>query len=279
MSILKYLPRSLREKHHIFFHSQNLNIRENRGRTIDKGSMWLEGRCWLHVRSFCIGFSWCTLRKASFAMIGLSLDPGDGYEIQFNLGIPWLFSFWLTFESPFFKRLMPGKWTTSYTKPGTMWFMPIEREIGIDIHHDTIWFKLWSNPNEWSRGQPWWWEFNFHYLDFLLGKSKVETKIVEKGEADVPMVEGNYRVKYEKLLKIHKRPRWFAQKWIAFDLDLVKPIPIPGKGESDYDLDDDAIHSIYCPANTLEEAISKLVASALGDRRKYGWDYDKVEYA
>lgn len=266
----------LREIHSIWYHSQNLNTRtDDHGRTVDRGSMWIEGRAWLHIKSFCIGFSWCTLRKARFTIIGLSLNSGDGNQIQFELGIPWLLTFWLTFESPLFKLIMPGIWTKSYVRPGEMWFMPVEREMGISIHDGIIWFRLWSNPLEWDSRQPWWWEFNFDYVDFILGKSKTETRVVDQGQVNVPMPEGNYLVKYEKLLKINKRPRWFAQKWTAFDLDLLKPIPIPGKGENSWDLDDDAIHNMYCPAATLEEAVGKLIASALRTRRRYGWEYDE----
>lgn len=263
MSILKYLPYSFREKHHIFFHSQNLNERNGW-----KGSKWRHGRAWLHGFNNCIGLCWAFFWNSSTG-IGITLGGED--EITLHVAVWRLFALWLHVN-----HILPRKWTRQWE----WWDRSWGRTTDIRIFDGSIWLNIHNDTTGWHSSQKFPQEFNFDFVDFLLGRSKVTTKILDQGESDVPMIEGNYRVKWQKLLKVWKRPRWpFAQRIVAFDMDLQKPIPVPGKGENSYDCDDDAIHSMYCPAQTLEEAISKLTASALRTRRKYGWDYDKVEYA
>ena len=47
-------------------------------------------------------------------------------------------------------------------------------------------------------------------------------------------------------------------------------VPIPGKGENSWDLDDDAIHSGIYPTGIAQEAASSLAKSAMRTRKRYG---------
>jgi hypothetical protein len=58
------------------------------------------------------------------------------------LGIPWLFSVWLSI--PFVVRLKSP------------------HKCGIAIHSNTLWLSVWVDEHSWSRGMPWW-EKNITY--------------------------------------------------------------------------------------------------------------------
>jgi hypothetical protein len=51
---------------------------------------------------------------------------------------------------------------------------------------------------------------------------------------------------------------------------MYEPIPVPGKGENAWDMEDDAIHSMGCVANSVDDAIIKLLNSVNRDRVRYG---------
>jgi hypothetical protein len=58
-------------------------------------------------------------------------------------------------------------------------------------------------------------------------------------------------------------------------VDIPGGIGMPGKGENDYDIDDDAVYGLSSSESTIEGAIGKVVASVLGTRMKrsghHGW--------
>ena len=59
-----------------------------------------------------------------------------------------------------------------------------------------------------------------------------------------------------------KRKRWPKARVVArADIELFDGIPIPGKGENGWDIEDDAIYGLVCKAATLEDAIAALRAS------------------
>lgn len=60
------------------------------------------------------------------------------------------------------------------------------------------------------------------------------------------------------------------------EIEPDKPVPVPGKGESDYDCGDDAIYSISTGGQSVESAVAKMVESALRDRRRYGGQHMSV---
>ena len=97
-----------------------------------------------------------------------------------------------------------------------------------------------------------------------MGRSKYSERDIETVRVNVPMPEGDYPATVQLDQAVWKRPRWpFAQKIHRADIELDKPIPIPGKGENSWDLDEDAIFSLTTPAKTPQEAVDALVRSAM----------------
>ena len=79
---------------------------------------------------------------------------------------------------------------------------------------------------------------------------------------------------YRAALKLEecewKRPRWpWPVRRRTASIDVPKGIPHQGKGENSYDCGEDATFGLGCEAWTVDEAISKMVASVLKSRAKY----------
>lgn len=258
----------------IWGHKQNLNVKEDdRYRVIWKGSIFWHGRGWLHLGNICLHAEWLFGKKAKFLMLELELNAHDGDAVQLQVGIPHLFNLYLTIEGRWLHRFMPGVWTKSYVRPGEMFFMPVQREMGISYFEGYLRLKLWSNPMEWSSRQPWWWEMSVNLPDLFLGKNKVAHKDLEQGRTVIALPEKQYPASYRLFETTWQRPRWPGEKhFTRVEIEPDEPLPIPGKGENSWDLDDDAIHSGIYPASTVEEGVRKIIESVLRSRRRYGGD-------
>jgi len=227
------------------------------------------GRFWLHLWERCIHFEWSL--KGKHCDFYLTLN-GDEREITFHLGIPFIGGFWLGFEHFLPRWLYPYKWTKS-NRSGEMWKMPIERKIGMSVHHGKVWLSLWENPMEGGRDDPWWWEFSWSPVDTLLGRRKYSRQELLTTAATVSLPERDYPVNVAIFESTWKRPRWpWPTKLIRADIDSIeKGIPAhAGKGENSWDMEDDAVFSMTTIADTPEEAVKKMADSILRDRRRYG---------
>jgi len=277
---MKSLRRWLVEKYEIHWNSQNLNKHQSSG---VYGAKWRHGRGWMHltpIKTF-IGLEWSILRKNSLTATLCLNDRGET-EIMLTLGLPKLFTVYFTIENhSFLKRVLPGKWTNSARNPGEKFWMPVDRKMGINYHDDTIWISVWENPMEWSSWDPWWWAFNLNVKRLLLGKSKYSKAVLESGNVTIGFPEGSYNVKYTKELATWKRPRGKTNRVVRYKLNMDDaPIPVPGKGEESWDLDENAIYSSTISAQTLQEALGKLTQSVYRSRFNYGglhWRPERAE--
>lgn len=68
-----------------------------------------------------------------------------------------------------------------------------------------------------------------------------------------------------------KRPRlpWVSSRIRRAHIECLDPIPHPGKGTTGYNCDEDALHALTCPANTVHDGLAALVNSAMSCRRRY----------
>ncbi len=145
------------------------------------------------------------------------------------------------------------------------------RECCLAIHDGSIWISLWANPHEWNSKDPWWRTQNtIHVVDKILGRRKHSKETIETRDVLIPMPEGSYPATIEMVRAKWKRPRWFATVATCADVKIPKGIPFEGKGESSWDCGEDATYGMWTPANSVEEAIGKVVASSLKDRTRYG---------
>ena len=144
----------------------------------------------------------------------------------------------------------------------------LERTLGLDWNNSHVSVSLWANSEKH-------WGGRFRYIDLkdkLLGRAVYSRTRALKHMAVVRMPEGDYPVEVELYTATWRRPRWPRPLTISLaDVKIIgRGIPFPGKGESWYDLGDDALFEMTCPAVTVEEAIEKLRASVLRDRERYG---------
>jgi hypothetical protein len=113
--------------------------------------------------------------------------------------------------------------------------------------------------------------------DELFGHFTVEDREVASQLREVPLPEGVYEVRFRLVERTTRRPRWpFPRRFVTCEATVVRgpdgrtSIPIPGKGESAHDCDDDGWVSMGLAANTIDAAIGELVADVLERRRRYG---------
>jgi hypothetical protein len=237
----------------LHFHAPNLNERPHGGGV---GPMWREGRCWLYLRP---GEGWrCPVLTASWqiptSFWHAKIEIGDGeHDLGLDLACG-LFAIWLGAE-----RILPPSWRVR------------ERRIGLAWYEGTLTISLWENPYEWHRGQPWWWHVRITPADLVLGKHVYQAREFVAGDASIPLPEAAYPARIIISEATWTRPRWpWSRRIIRAKIEVEGGIPIPGKGENSWDIDDDAIFSLTTPAATLPAAVAAMVESVLERRLRYG---------
>jgi hypothetical protein len=165
-----------------------------------------------------------------------------------------------------------------------------------DVDYDTRIFEVtvarehfswswWARRDTWSRRDPWWMH-QYHRWDALfLGRTDVDHEIVETGPCVVPMPETTYPAQYRIERITHRHRRAFGRfrdrllgrrSWLRTEIRPGTPIPVPGKGENSWDMDDDAIHSMSVAGASVENAVGQLVIDALRTRARYGGQHMSV---
>lgn len=225
-----------------YFHSQNLN---------EGGSGFWAGRAWLYIRgSWATGcIEWYFGKQAHHLSAYVGIGGEDGFT--FHAGIPYLFAIWLCFSA------RPMKLPYS------------EYQTGITIHEEFIWLNIWRNEMD-SRDA--WLHWSFDWKKFLLGKQTYENEILNVFHSFVPLPEGDYPCTVQIERSTWKRPRWkaFTRNYATFKFE--KPVPIPGKGENSWDMNDDAIFqtSVQLETGNPDDAAKTVVAKIRQWRERYG---------
>lgn len=233
--------------------SQNLNDRPG-GR---KGPMWKAGRARLWLRQDergdnpSINLEW-HLGRWRFGL-RLTVDPRYGDD-DFTLAVS-----------------LPG--ISLYLSPDGVLPKRIPRPdephaIGVSVHDGGLWWDVWQNDHS---GTPKWRHGHFDPVDWLLGRTSFSRRVLRTAEAVVPMPERGYPAMVSLEEHTWRRPRWpFPRRLYRADIEVEGGVPVPGKGESDYDCGEDAIFSMTCLAHTPEEAVGRFVESTLTRRQRYG---------
>ncbi len=235
-----------------------------------------KGRARLYIgeigtnKSQTLQLTWLMLRKATFAGISLTFNAVDGCNgIGFFAGVPYLLNLWFTIHKvP--EWMLPGYMIDSPLRPGEQFRMPEEREIGIRVFDKAIWISLWNNQMEWNSSDPWWWQFTIWPLDILLGRTKYNTKTIMTGRCVVPMPEHEFQADYKVFESTWKRPRWPCPKrMLRIEIKNDEPIPLPGKGTTSYNCDDDASYSVTMPLlGSIADAVKEYAGDIVRDRVK-----------
>lgn len=254
---------------------------ENRKLGGRKGSILRHGRWWLHLRhpkgrDRSIGVEWLFGGK-SWLGPGIEVHLSDGggdSDITFMLcGLGCFFHVGL--EGVLGKRFREALGLYKPPKPGEKYGHWQSRDIGIRVHDGTCWVDIWGKHGSWSKQDPKWQRFNFSVDPRdLFGKRTYESKVLEKVQVDIPLPEGTYPATMEIRLDSWGRSRWqgwpLRQEILRAHVDMLKPIPYPGKGENSWDCGEDGLHGSTLPARTVEEAIGKIVSSVLKTRTRRG---------
>lgn len=231
------------------WHWQNLN--EDRNGKV-KGSGLRKGRAWFHFTRKTIHVEWYFLDNLSTALTFERDKFGDPAGYSFHIAIWKLFALFFSLEGI--------RWP--YTDLNDS-----RRVVGFRIFDGSIWWDLWSDNLGYGPQRTAVW----HVRDWVLGRAKYSRQVISEGDTSISMPEGNYPVHYQECLDTWKRPRWKARTIRRFDMDMGEDgIPIPGKGENSWDMDDTAILSGTYVADNLLSALHKLRASANRDRERYG---------
>lgn len=97
----------------------------------------------------------------------------------------------------------------------------------------------------------------------------------------VAMPEGNYPclVAFERVTWGRRRWPWSRKTRTHADVEMLIPVPEPGKGENSWDIDDDATYALSGAFRTVADATAAVASSAMRRRESYGsgaaWVPDK----
>lgn len=93
----------------------------------------------------------------------------------------------------------------------------------------------------------------------------------EKHQVELHFLEADYPATVILTTDTWKRPRWHWPLVVErAEVDVPGGVPIPGKGENSWDIDDDATFSLVTPASTVEEAVQKFYDTVNERRARYG---------
>lgn len=236
------------------------------------GRLWQHGRAWLYIyRSTVdreegnesigtIGAEW-SLGRRQHSLGGSVYLDGEEREVTASVRVPRA-GFYLTVPLPRAVQVPQARYG-------------YQRELGVTYHDGALWFKLWNDPHE-SGGFPWddarsrWRQPVLHLDNLLLGKQRYRSEDLETMTGTLQLDEG-YEVQCRRFVAEWKRERWpVPTRLIRVEIKVPAGVPIPGKGESGWDCEDDAIYGVTMPAATIEEAAQKFIADVQQTRRKRG---------
>lgn len=155
-----------------------------------------------------------------------------------------------------------------------------ERDIGVAFHDGILWVSIWEDPMCSNSNDPKWWKFHINVEDWIKGKCKYTEEIVETREILVPMPEKSYPATAIRKIQRWSRPRWKAEERMSVSINIPNGgIPHEGKGENSWDCGKDATHGMSCPAQSIPEAVGRLVGFVLTVRVEHGgwndWEWKK----
>ena len=236
----------------------------------EQGRLWRHGRLWLNVPGNSFRLEWWKGKRLS-AGISFSAGSLSDEQLSCHIELPKLFA--LSFgirRCPWVIHLPGIRWTTTDETGQTIYnHKNGERELSFRCGATSIHWRLWRHPDiGYSRD---WRDRSFYPLDLLLGREQYSETPGYVIQTTIPFPEGNYDVTIKLYTSTWKRKRWHTIKTVnRADLELIRPVPIPGKGENAWDIDEDGIYSMTCQASTVEEALATLRASVERDRMRYG---------
>lgn len=159
------------------------------------------------------------------------------------------------------------------------------RETGFYWVEGMLVVKLWGGDAGWSaedaRKAPWngnGWITHLNVVGWIRGEGEVTREPAEVTSTPVIMPEGLYEAVVT--MQRHRTAyRFYTTPWAwRVSIEIIGGIPLPGKGENEYDLDDDAVYVQTSGTQdlkpTAEGVAAALASEILQDRVKLagpGW--------
>jgi hypothetical protein len=237
----------------IHWHWQNLN---------EKGSGWRKGRAWLYIGTrHTLGLEWVALPYDRPIGATLEFSVGDGDKVSGVLHLLCASLYWSITGMRWVRRLPGVDYKGDYFYNG-------DRQIGIKLDKQYFWLWPWVNPWGGRKRDT----YLKEWATLFFGRAKYSDRILEEGvPVEIVMPEATYQGTAKRYVATWKRPRWpKAKSLMRVEIEVPTGVPIPGKGENAYDMDDDAIFGTTANAETIEDGVKGLIASAMRDRKKYG---------
>ncbi len=236
-----------RQRRGFFWHWQNLRGKKQKG---------IHGRAWLYHRPRGVfGIEW---RLPSRLFHLYVIVGGDENQVRFSIAL-WFVALYFKFE----QWAWLNRWKVAKSYHG--------KEIRLSIHSWALWWNIWTPEYEWHSTTPKWRQGCFDIPDFFLGRNEYTCEYGDKQEVSFEMPESTYIAEVKPMVQTWKRPRWpYPRVRHGFDIDIPGGVPIPGKGESEWDCGEDAIMSTGSSASTVPGAIADLVKSIHQTRERYG---------
>lgn len=229
---------------------------ENITKSEKRGEFPLHGRLFIHAGHdrHTIAFEYKLGSSRALAQIGC--DPFES-QVRVGFALPGL-ALYARVES--FPLL--GKLTSIIG----------HRVARVAVHDGAVWWETpLADPDTGKERDPWYVRGNFSFTDALLGPKAIVQKAIAKDvPVEIPMPEGTYTGTCTIETIGRKRPRWFGATSKIGTVRIERGVPIPGKGESAWDLDEDAVFAHSSPASSPAEAVGQLVGSVLVTRWQRG---------
>lgn len=190
-------------------------------------------------------------------------DPVVGdHALDLSIRIPLLGSLYLSVRNFHLLKRLPGvKWVYEDFGSG-------QRQIGFFFMEGCLFWRIWRHPNFSSARDKL--DSSLDFPDLILGRAKYSETPKQEFETFVALPEGKYPAKVELYLSMWKRPRWPAPKVVArANIDVPNGVPIPGKGENSWDMDDNLVYESTVPAFAVEQALEQFQNSVIKQREKY----------
>jgi len=219
-----------------------------------KDSLWKGGGAYAHFNDNKeINFQWAIPTKHW----GISFTLNDEKEIKFSFC-----GLYLTFD-----RFLPEKARNFIHEK----YKYESKELSISYCDDYFHWEVWTSPDSWDSKTPKWRKGGVFLSDTFFGKAIYSKQTLEEDNVIIRMPEKDYPAKVTLFESTWKRPRFKKPVVIIRGtVDLDEGIPIPGKGEDSWNIEDTAITSFTCPSNTIQEVITTFIKDINRTRNKYG---------
>ena len=122
-------------------------------------------------------------------------------------------------------------------------------------------WALWTDGGSWSADEPRWRRGSWYPVEWLFGACDYTR--VPAGAPEVVMLrmpEGEYAVRCQREHAVWTRPRW-PGTWleqVSVNVKVDSGVPIPGKGEEAWQLDEDAIFETSYVVETYRAAVERF---------------------